>query len=450
MKKDKFSRSSRERSTALVDPQTLQGRLQRRLHCGIQTNYAGIFLMIPYLQDMCLEDNIKLLNLPEGGIPALKNFLYLSILEMLGGSLSFKGKDLAPALAAGLPHHPSASCLHRFLGKPMLQDVDAFMKAVGRRQVETGQIQGDYLACDTSLALYSGQIDIQKDKVSQEKYPHKAVRIYVVVDQGFRNPLYIQAAYPGKGPVSVGTQMVDASLEILGDRKTTFIFDKWFSVGDLLEYIKGQGQKFITLLKRHANRIEEMESIPLDQFHQYAEYERITHIPVCLRNYSSEARLVVVELTVEEERLLFGYLTNDETTPDTKIAELYSGRWDSEFWIEEMSYMNLKRLPSSQLNKISFGLAAKLVAYNAMSAFRANLGEDYIQHNVETIYNMFFQEQALIKLNNHEELEVTIYGHQHGEVLHSMYNNLNSKLREQGIDPGVSWLGGYPLKFVFK
>ncbi len=449
MKKDKFSRSTRERSKELINS-NIQDRLQRRLRQGIQTNYSGLFLMLPFLQDLQLKQKVKLLKLKGGGIPVLESFLYLVCLEMLGMSLSFPYKDLAPAVASGLPAHPSKSYLHRFLERTGLQETDNFIKSLGKRQVENGQVKGGVLACDTTLAIYSGQLDILKDKPSQDKLPKKAVRFYVVVDQGLRNPLYLKAAYPGKGPVDVGSVMVDTSLEILGDAEATFIFDKWFSVGELLEYIDRQGQKFITLQRRHANRIKEMESIPLEQFRNYTEYERITHIPVLLRNYSSTARLVVVELTVEGERFLFGYLTNDEETADEKIAELYSTRWDSEFWIEEMDFMKLKHLPSPRLNKISFGLAAKLAAYNAMSAFRGNLGEEYIQHNIETICNMFFREQALVKLNNKEELEVTIFGHQHADILKEMYSNLSAKLLDKGIEPGVSWLGGYPLRFVFK
>jgi len=55
-----------------------------------------------------------------------------------------------------------------------------------------------------------------------------------------------------------------------------------------------------------------------------------------------------------------------------------------------MDFMKLKHLPSPMLNQISFVLAIKLAAYNTMSAFRGNLGEEYIQHNVGTIYKMFF------------------------------------------------------------
>lgn len=449
MKKDRFTRNTRERSKELVN-KNVKERLKRRLFKGIQTNYSGLFLMIPFLQDLQLKEKVKLLRLKDGNVPAFESFLYLVCLEMLGSSLSFSSKDLAPAVASGLPAHPSKSYLHRFMDRPEFKRTDDFIKALGRQQVENGQVKGEVLACDTTLAVYSGETDVLKDKPSQEKLPRKAVRFYVVVDQGLRNPLYIKAAYPGRGPVDVGSTMVDASSEILRTKGNIFIFDKWFSVGELLEYINGQGQKFITLQRRHANRIEEMEQIPLEQFRSYTEYERITHIPVFLRNYSSSARLVVVELTVEEERFLFGYLTNDEEMRDEEIAELYSTRWDSEFWIEEMDFMKLKRLPSPRLHKISFGLAAKLAAYNAMSAFRGNLGEEYIQYNLETIYNMFFKEQALVKLNNKEELEVTIFGHQHAEILKEMYSNLSEKLLDEGINPGVSWLGGYPLRFIFK
>jgi len=100
-------------------------------------------------------------------------------------------------------------------------------------------------------------------------------------------------------------------------------------------------------------------------------------------------------------------------------------------------------------SKISFNLAAKLVAYNTMSAFRGNLGEVYIGYNVKTIHDLFFKEKALLRLNNREELEVTIFGHEHAEVLESMYSGLSEKLLGQGISPGVSWPNDYPLKFVF-
>jgi len=84
-----------------------------------------------------------------------------------------------------------------------------------------------------------------------------------------------------------------------------------------------------------------------------------------------------------------------------------------------------------------------------ISTFRANLGGEYVPMNVETIYEKFFKEQALIKLRD-DEIKVTIYGHKYREVLEPLYYDLNSKLKEKGIDPKVPWLNNHTLKFEFK
>jgi len=139
-------------------------------------------------------------------------------------------------------------------------------------------LEANELACDTHLAVYNGQIDIQKDKVAQDGRSHKAVRIHTVVDQGYRNPVYFTCSYPGSKAVDVGRKLIDATIDILPEgKKTKFTFDKWFSV---LQYIHDKGQQFVTLIRRHKNRIEQMEEIPLDQFKALTDNMGITHIKV--------------------------------------------------------------------------------------------------------------------------------------------------------------------------
>jgi hypothetical protein len=308
-------------------------------------------------------------------------------------------------------------------------------------------LEANELACDTHLAVYNGQIDIQKDKVAQDGRSHKAVRIHTVVDQGYRNPVYFTCSYPGSKAVDVGRKLIDATIDILPEgKKTKFTFDKWFSV---LQYIHDKGQQFVTLIRRHKNRIEQMEEIPLDQFKALTDNMGITHIKVRLRNYEDPARLVVIEVYENGERTLFGYLSNDYKSEDTEIVESYSGRWDVEFFYDEMEFLGLSALPSIELNKVLFNLAIKLLAYNIVSAFRTNLGEDYIEHNVETIYDMFFNHQAIVKLER-KEIVITTFNHPYENELQTMYDNLFEKLKNKGIEPNVSWLGGYPLRFEFK
>jgi len=236
-------------------------------------------------------------------------------------------KDEGIAIVSGLPIKPHQSHLHRFLEEPRFSDVDRFIRLIGKRQYEIGQIDGSIVSLDSHLIPYQGQIDIQKDKDSKTGFPRKAVKVHAVFDQRYRNPIYLTVAYPGKKATEVGQHLMKVTREIIPDKEITFTMDKWFSVGELLEYIHQGGQKFITLIKRYKNRIEEMERISLEEFRMLTTTMGITSIKVHLRNYNRNARLVVIEDLIDGIRIFYGYLTNDEDTEEEKIREAYSERW---------------------------------------------------------------------------------------------------------------------------
>jgi hypothetical protein len=312
-----------------------------------------------------------------------------------------------------------------------------------------GQIDGSIVSLDSHLIAYQGQIDIQKDKDSKTGFPRKAVKVHAVFDQKYRNPICLTVAYPGKKATEVGQHLMEVTREIIPDKEIAFTMDKWFSVGELLEYIHQGGQKFVTLIKRHKNRIEEMERIPLEEFRMLTTTMGVTSIKVRLRNYNRNARLVVTEDLIDGISTLYGYLTNDEDTKEEKIREMYSGRWGIEFWFDEGKFLGIDKLPGIELNEVAMHLATKLIAYNAMSAFRSNVGGEYLGHNLATIYEKFFNVQALVKLRGNR-IQVTIYGHPREDEIAPMYHKLEEKLKDKGIDPRVSWLNDHFLDFQFK
>ncbi len=256
-------------------------------------------------------------------------------------------------------------------------------------------------------------------------------------------------AYPGQKATEVGQQMMEATREIIPDKGITFTMDKWFSVGELLEHIHQGGQKFVTLIKRYKNRIEEMERIPIEEFRRLTTKMGITSIKVRLRNYSQNARLVVTEDLREGVRTLYGYLTNDEDTEEEKIREMYSRRWGIEFWFDEGEFLGIDKLPGIELNEVAIHLATKLVAYDVASAFRSNVGGEYLGHNLSTIYEKFFNIQALVKLRE-DRIQVTIYGHPRENEIAPMYHKLGEKLKDKGINSRVPWLNNHFLEFQFK
>jgi hypothetical protein len=235
---------------------------------------------------MALTDELEI---DSSGIPVLKDVLMWIHLALSGKKRAAKVKDMTDpgmAIASGLPVHPDQSHLHRFLKKPDTEHADRFIKAIGKQQYKIGQLDGRVISLDSHLIQYNGKMGLQKDVVSKSSIPKKAVKIHAALDQVYRNPIYLMACYPGKTAVEIGDALADASTEIISDKPVTLTMDKWFSVGQLLEQIRLKGQKFITLIRRHEKRIQEMENIPLESFRRLTARQGVTSIKTTLRHYN--------------------------------------------------------------------------------------------------------------------------------------------------------------------
>lgn len=370
------------------NPEQIKKHLETQLHDGIQTNFVGNFLLIPFLQQLGISELVNYLGIDSSGIPALNDVLFWVNLALIGKRRASKVMNLSDpgiAIAGGLPINPDQSQLHRFLKKARTENADYMIKAIGKRQYEIGQIDGGIVSFDSHLIRYNGKIDVQKDIDGKTRLPHKAVKVHAALDQTYRNPIYLMARYSGKTAVEIGDLLTEATLDIIPKQPVTFTMDKWFSVGELLKRISLKGQKFITLLRRHQNRIEQMEKIPLQSFHRLTETLGVTSIKVTIRNYPEAVRLIVVDEIIDHVRTLYGYLTNDDEQTEEDTIQNYSNRWGIEFWFAEEKFLGFDDIPGIDLNEVTIHLAIRLIANNLISAFRSNLGGQYIPMNAETI-----------------------------------------------------------------
>ena len=412
----------------------------------------GHFLLIPFLKQLDVTSLSAQLGLRSQGIPVLKDVLVWTNLLISGKKRASKASDITDpgiAVSSGLPVLPDQSHLHRFLKRPATDKADRFIRAIGHRQYRIGQIDGSIISFDSHLIPYHGKMDIQKDVDGKSPLPFKAVKAHAALDQKYRNPAYLMARYPGKTAVEIGDDLTDASMEIIPDNNILFTMDRWFSVGELLDHIQQKGQRFITLIRRHQKRIREMENIPLESFRKMTDKQGVTSIKTRIRNYDGPIRLVVVEDLTEGFRTYYGYIINDDRQSEEDVIQTYSGRWGIETWFNECNFFGINHLPSIELNEVTMHLGMNLIAYNAISAFRANLGGPFIPMNAETIVEKFFKEQGLIRLRN-DQITVTVYGHRYKEILEPLYDDLDSKLIAKDIDPRIPWLNDHTIKFEFK
>lgn len=434
------------------DPEMIQRELDRALKRGFQTAYGGSFFLIPYLLHLDILNKVEIFNLgKQGGIPVEKAVLALMLMGIIGKKRVNRAKNVTdPGIAAfaGMGKLPDQSFFHAFLDRPKTLDVEQFIIACSKRFKGMGLYKGKCTNLDRHFMGYFGHKRIAKDWHPTRNRIMRGVNASFTHDHETGDPVFVRADYPGLKPADVAIPMITTTLEILGDDMETVVFDKWFSVGALLDFINRElNIKYVTLLKLFQNRIKEMASIPADEFRDMADGRKIGFTHTNLRNYDGKARLVVVWFQEDGEDKYHGYLTNDEDTIIEDIVQVYSKRWGIENFFKELEFLNLDKLPSIELNKISMMLAMKYLGYCIVSCFRRDLGESYSHCEIESIFEEFLNLQALVQSKGNT-IHVNFY--RYPQVLAETFDDIDERFQNVGLENRVPWLNNKRLQFNFK
>lgn len=304
---------------------------------------------------------------------------------------------------------------------------------------------------DGKFLAYFGKKKIGKTKHPTRNIVLPGLNVFAVQDQETRNPIFLRVKYPGQSAIDVGIPLLERTMEIGGEgRLEKVIWDRWFSVGALLDYLdKHLNLKYVTILRMHKNRIQEMKEIPISEFRMMADGRQVAFKNTHLRNYDGKAKLIVIRFEEDEEERYYGYLTNDSTSIEEVLIEEYDHRWRIECLFKELEFLGFDRLPSTELNQATMSLGTKLVACNILSSLRRDIGGEYASKELGGIMKEFLREQAFVKAQG-RTVHVTFYGHRHEDILRPLFSNLNQRLQEKGIDERVPWLGYRRLEFYFK
>ena len=387
----------------------------------------------------------------ENGIPIEKAVLALLYLSIIGKKrINRVGKitDQGVAVFAGLGNIPDSSFFHNFLNKTKTADAERFNISCSKKFKEMGLYNGNIVNIDRHFMGYFGKKRIGKDKHPTRNISMKGVNASFTHDQETGDPIFVRVDYPGLRPEEIAIPMLNTTRNIIGDEMNMVVFDKWFSVGSLLDYINREMRlKYVTLLKLFPNRIEEMKSIPADKFREMMDGRRIAFIDTKLRNYEENVKLIVVWFQENGEDKYYGYLTNDEESPEEEILEIYAKRWGIENFFKEALFLNIDKLPGIRLNKISTMLAIKLIGHCIVSCLRRDIGGDYSKTEIEGIFEKFLNIQAFVQSKG-QTIHITY--HRYPPELEALFQNISEKLKNKGIDPKIPWLNNKQLQFHFK
>lgn len=390
----------------------------------------------------------------EEGIPTLSSIFGLINIAIFeeGNISSIDGlKDKGFPVLCGLGKIPDPSFFYRFLAGVKTTGAEEFIVECSKKFVETCLNIGRVVNLDGKFLGYFGKKKIGKTKHPTRNIVLPGLNVFVVQDQETKNPIFLRVKYPGLKARDVGIPLLERTIEIVGEgHLEKVIWDRWFSVGALLDYLdKYLKLKYVTILRLHQNRIEEMKEIPLCEFRTIADGRQVAFKNTDLPNYEGKAKLIVIRFEEDEEEKYYGYLTNDTTSTEETLIEEYDHRWRIECLFKELEFLGFGRLPSTELNQATMSLGAKLVACNVLSSLRRDIGGEFASRELKGILKEFLKEQAFVKAEG-RTVHITFYGHRHENILRPLFTNLNQRLAEKGIDERVPWLGYRKLRFHFK
>jgi hypothetical protein len=390
----------------------------------------------------------------EKGFSVLQSALALIFLAVIGKKRLSKTenlKDHGIAALAGFSRLPSKSYFFDFLDKVTQAGAESFEIASAKAFEKMGIYRGRIANLDSHLIGYFGNLKIGKDWHPTRNKIMRGIKAFFSQDQETGNPVFARVEYPRRGlkPEDVAVPMLRITRDILSELEKV-VFDKWFSVGSLLEYLdKKMKLKFVTLLKLFGNRVEEMMEIPREEFRELVgEDAMIAFKDTGLRGYSGSVKLIVVRKEEDGVEKYYGYLTNDYESSEEQIVREKGWRWRIENFFKHCDFLGLDELPSIELNKIAAVVAKRLFAFNLIACLRKDLGGVYEKMTVESVFEEIIEFPALVKAKK-DRLVVTFYGNykpRHREAVERVMQGLE----EKGMNVPIPWLGNRRIEVRFK
>ncbi|MFQ5976403.1 MAG: transposase, partial [Candidatus Hydrothermarchaeales archaeon] len=327
------------------DKQSIARDLENLLRQGIETDCGGGFFLFPYYLSLGLHDKLSFLHHPyyNNGIPPLNKALALLHLALFNKKRIYKATTTRHtlgglALLSGLVDFPDQSTLQNHLDLAMIDHYRNFQVGCSRRFFELNLFSGKVVNIDFKVSEYSGKAKVQKTSHGTKNKAVKGIKLLCAQDQEYGTPIFLDTQYSGAKPKEIAINLISTVQQVVGKSLNWVVFDRWFSTGELLDYVNQIFKlKFITPLRLHENRLKEINEIPLVPNKTLGKMTKIGFSHTRLRNYEGKVRLIVLDDPDEEqEDKLMGLLTNDKDEEPTIIAIRYRLRWGVENLFSEM------------------------------------------------------------------------------------------------------------------
>jgi hypothetical protein len=434
-----------------VDIKVVENNVREQLANKISSTHTGLWLLLPAYQKLGVWDILQNVFKEDNNIAPRLGMQLVN--EAALGVNRIRSKGSLPnqgfSIANGLPFLASDESVHHLLNNHTMED----FRQVQIQLLQMRKLSGHYSEnCIYALDPHRIQSATKRIAPEKKKKPDqpstKMLQTFFSVDAITGQPLVFSNGSSGKTCTSATLELMQM-LKEGGVTKGLFIADKEHftqAIGDWFSNEEGYD------ILMPAPLIDKIKNIypTLKYRRNWAGYAT-AETTFSFNDSNQKLKLLVQRQGEVEEKYAYnGFITTSQKNTIELLTENYPSRWTIEEFFNFENAHGWNNASTHNLN-IKFGKQTlALMGQAAVYELRQNLPEEFAKLNAENIANKILTNtEGDIKVVD-DYIVITYYGNHEKLLLKEKYENIETKLINQNINPKIPWLFDYKLKFNFK
>lgn len=419
----------------------------------LRTKFGGLFLFLPLLAKIPLEDLLQKVDFPGSKkIPADYAMRSLLALKLFGNSrhshvMSYVF-DEGLALWAGLNVIPKRAFLTEYSCRVTPSSYPNLMKLWFDEVGKLGLERGVSFNLDFHTIPFHGEDALlEKHYISKRSRRQKGILAFIAQEEENQVFCYTNADLRKDEQHDEVLRFVEFWKEKTGKVPEELIFDSRLTTYANLDKLNEMNIKFMTLRRRTKKLLNALHELPLSTWRRIEleniarayKTPRIYDQEIALKGYAKPIRQIAIKDLGHEEPTIL--LTNHLATSPVKLIGRYAKRMLVENGISDaIEFFHMDALSSAVAMKVNCDLMLTMMASSLYRLLGASIGRGYETARSNHIFRDFVDATATIDLT---EKEVIV---QFQKRAH------NPLLLAAGFDKEclpIPWLANRTLRLVF-
>ena len=382
---------------------------------SFRTDFGGLFLFVPLMQNLDLERVAAQAHLPGSGmIPPAQALRSLLALKLVGKERKSHVMDLVfdqgLALFAGLNAIPKRAYLAAYSSRIGQRTNTRLMETWFEHVARAGLRRGDSLDLDFHTVPANTQEEpLEKHYISSRSRSQKGVLVFLARDATERVLCYSRAGLTKAQQPGEILRFVKFWKQNTGQLPGELVFDSRLTTYAHLDKLNRQDIRFITLRRRSKKMLGQIWSHPASAWHRITlptltrafRTPKVLDEQIHLDDYKGPLRqITIIELGHEDPTVL---LTNHLRSSCSTLVTRYAHRMLIENGISEaIQFFHLDALSSMIGLKVDFDLQITLMASSLYRLMAERIGREYQRAQAKKIFRNLLDVSATVTVQEHE------------------------------------------------